>query len=96
MKIKLKKVNLRLTGPEGVTEVPLMRAAVPEPVMIEKSIEFFEDPEPCMIHRSAVQSRLFGEILDAIEASGMNPYPLPDGLKRYVCAEEVVSAEVYH
>jgi hypothetical protein len=35
-----------------------------EDQLILKSIEFFNDPEPCMIHRSAVINRLYTEILD--------------------------------
>ncbi len=84
MGLKLKKIGLRIRGPEGTTEMPLTRATVPEGIMIEKSIEFFDDPEPCMIHRSAVQSRLFLEILNAFEESGLDSFPLPDTLKRYV------------
>ena len=33
-----------------------------EEITIEKSIEFFNDPEPCAIHRSAVQIRLLAEL----------------------------------
>lgn len=96
MKLKLKDVYLRLSGPDGTTEIQLLRAAVPESVMIEKSVEFFGDPEPCMIHRSAVQSRLFSEILSALGESRKNPLPLPGALKRYVCAEGGTDAEVYY
>lgn len=38
---------------------------ITEEVIIEKSIEFFNDPEPCAIHRGAVQIRLLAE-LDAL------------------------------
>jgi len=34
---------------------------VGEAVLISKSIEFFNDPEPCFIHRSAVRARLYAE-----------------------------------
>ena len=34
---------------------------ITEEVIIEKSIEFFNDPEPCAIHRGAVQFRLLAE-----------------------------------
>jgi hypothetical protein len=34
----------------------------PEKLIIGKSIEFFHDPEPCFIHRSAVASRLMAEL----------------------------------
>ena len=33
-----------------------------EEVIIEKSIEFFNDREPCAIHRGAVQLRLLSEL----------------------------------
>ncbi len=35
---------------------------IKEQVLINKSIEFFGDPEPCFIHRSAVLKRLLAEI----------------------------------
>lgn len=34
-----------------------------EEIIIEKSIQFFDDPEPCHIHRNAVSLRLTEEIL---------------------------------
>jgi hypothetical protein len=34
----------------------------PEKLIVGKSIEFFRDPEPCFIHRSAVASRLAAEL----------------------------------
>jgi len=40
--------------------------------IIKKSIEFFNDPEPCFIHRSAVMIRLLNEIWDsAAPGAGM-------------------------
>jgi hypothetical protein len=41
---------------------PLQGLRFPEKLIIGKSIEFFHDPEPCFIHRSAVASRLVVEI----------------------------------
>lgn len=38
-------------------DVPLKEA-----VILTKSVEFFDDPEPCHIHRSAVRTRLTAEI----------------------------------
>ena len=35
---------------------------IAEDVMIAKSIEFFNDKEPCSIHRGAVQVRLVAEL----------------------------------
>lgn len=40
-----------------------------ESMILEKSIHFFNDPEPCHIHRSAVRIRLISEIQTEIEAS---------------------------
>lgn len=40
-----------------ITSLPLKEEAV-----IKRSIEFYNDPEPCMIHRSAVMNRIFAEI----------------------------------
>jgi len=38
-------------------EIPLL-----EEIIIQKSIHFFDDAEPCEIHRSAVRLRLLAEI----------------------------------
>lgn len=49
----------------------LINLSIPEPVIIQKSIEFFNDPAPCMIHRSAVLNRLYTELLSAVgQAAG--------------------------
>lgn len=42
-----------------MTSVPLR-----EDVILRLSVEFFADPEPCMIHRSAVMSRMYMEMLE--------------------------------
>lgn len=42
-----------------ITALPLK-----ENFIIEKSIEFFNDPEPCMIHRSAVMKRIYMQMQD--------------------------------
>ncbi len=48
-----------------------------ESVIIEKSIYFFNDPEPCYIHRGAVQVRLTEELLrEAREQRDEEPGPL--------------------
>ena len=38
--------------------------------IIQKSVEFFNDPEPCFIHRGAVAVRLLNEIWDSAGNSG--------------------------
>ena len=37
-----------------------------ESIIIEKSIDFFNDPEPCYIHRDAVRVRLLAELEAAL------------------------------
>jgi hypothetical protein len=45
-----------------LTAIPLR-----DEVIIARSIEFFDDPEPCMIHRSAVMNRIYTEMEDYFE-----------------------------
>lgn len=45
-----------------ILEGKLTSLPLKEEFIISKSIEFFNDPEPCMIHRSAVMKRIFMEI----------------------------------
>lgn len=47
-----------------VESCKLTSLPIKEQVIIGKSIEFFSDPEPCFIHRSAVMKRLITEIDD--------------------------------
>jgi hypothetical protein len=56
--------GIRLVGPEGkiLYEGALNGLQFPERLIIAKSIYFFNDEEPCFIHRSAVAARLFGEL----------------------------------
>jgi hypothetical protein len=55
---------IRLLGGDGTVlfEGPLDRLRFTEKLIIAKSVYFFNDPEPCFIHRSAVAARLFGEL----------------------------------
>ena len=46
----------------NLKDIPLKEA-----VILEKSIEFFSDPEPCHIHRGAVRVRLTAEIQQELE-----------------------------
>ena len=43
----------------------LMDLPLKDEWIIKKSIEFFNDPEPCFIHRSAVTIRLLDEIWES-------------------------------
>ncbi len=52
-----------------------------ETVILEKSVEFFNDPEPCHIHRGAVRVRLTAEIQQEIENAKEPGIPGPLLLK---------------
>ena len=43
--------------------------------IIKKSVEFFNDPEPCFLHRSAVAIRLLNEIWDSETDGAESEYP---------------------
>ena len=47
-----------------LTDLPLK-----EEIILEKSEEFFNDPNPCFIHRSAVRVRLLAELEEAENGS---------------------------
>ena len=51
-----------LAGDNVVYEGLLKDLPIKETVLIEKSISFFDDPEPCFIHRNAVRVRLTEEL----------------------------------
>ena len=53
---------------EGVTiySGKWMDLPIAEEVMLQKSVEYFHDPEPCYIHRAGVRQRLLGEIADML------------------------------
>ena len=63
-----------------------------ETVIIEKSIYFFNDPDPCFIHRGAVQVRLTEELhQELLSRSDETPGPL---LLSYADMEGIVSCQL--
>ncbi len=62
---------------EVLRSVKFTSLPIKEQVLINKSIEFFGDPEPCFIHRSAVLKRLLAEIENHLNS-------LADGGSSYV------------
>jgi len=62
----MKVLTLCFIGDHGevVMEKKLTALPLKEDYIIEKSIEFFNDPEPCMIHRSAVMKRIYMQIYE--------------------------------
>ena len=58
-----------------------------EDVIRLKSIEFFNDPEPCAIHRNAVYFRLCTEVEEYMEKYGQDTISLaslPEQLRSYL------------
>lgn len=63
-----------------------------EPVIIAASETFFNDPEPCEIHRRALQLRLSGEIQKAIpEGRIVEAKDLPEEIAGYLKGYEFAS-----
>ena len=65
-----------LAGDNVVYEGLLKDLPIKETVLIEKSISFFDDPEPCFIHRNAVRVRLTEELHQELLCEN-NPNPGP-------------------
>ena len=66
-----------LAGDNVVYEGLLKDLPIKETVLIEKSISFFDDPEPCFIHRNAVRVRLTEELhTELLCENNPNPGPL--------------------
>lgn len=59
--------NKKVIFEKRVIDIPLK-----EKTIISKSIEWFSDPEPCMIHRSAVMKRLYFELIEYFESQKNN------------------------
>lgn len=68
-KKKRKRPILTILGSQGeeIFKGELYSIHIPKEVIVDMSIEFFDDPEPCEIHSSAVLSRAFSEVLKVLE-----------------------------
>jgi hypothetical protein len=64
-------MKICIFGPskEIILHKEMMRLPLRESEVIAKSIEYFRDPEPCMLHRSAVMERMYLEIIQYFEKS---------------------------
>ena len=65
----LSPARLQLREAEGsvIYDGRIDRMIIAESHVIELSVQFYNDPEPCFIHRGAVLSRIFGEIEAALD-----------------------------
>lgn len=64
--MKKEELLLTLYDETGAMLLKNRLASIPlkEESIIGQSIEIYNDPEPCMIHRSAVMSRMYMEMLE--------------------------------
>jgi len=82
-----RRVEVRLGG-NILFNGSLMDLPIKEEWVIKKSIEFFNDPAPCYIHRGAVTVRLLNEIWEsailAETASEYVDFPFGAKIKRVI------------
>lgn len=82
----VKNINFLNNSNKIVKSYKMTSLPFKEPIIISKSIEFFNDPEPCFIHRSAVMKRLLAEIDDylyKISQSGVKQIKLSDFREKF-------------
>ena len=61
---------------------------LPEDVIIHLSTEYFNDPEPCEIHRGAVHNRVMMELMESIAPGATRPLgELPEEMQAWFPAE---------
>jgi hypothetical protein len=60
----VKNITFLDDGNTIIKSCKMMTLQIKEESIINKSIEFFHDPEPCFIHRSAVMKRIIVEMDD--------------------------------
>lgn len=99
-----KQLIVRLIDGEGavILECSCDHLPIKEKVILEKSVEFFNDPEPCFIHRSAVTARLLSEISEYLDSrldqdikhiKGSGDLEL---IEHYVNVEGIVAVTFYY
>ncbi len=76
-------------------EGPLSALRLPEAVVLELSVEFFQDPEPCFIHRGAVAARAVEELRRAVLPGGrVSLDTLPEPVRRYLGEYPAAAIEI--
>ena len=81
--------TLRLFDSAGkpILSVPVADYVMPEETVLALSVEYFDDPEPCEIHRGAVHKRAMMELIGRCGGSGLAVSELSEGQRRYFPAE---------
>ncbi|MCI8624318.1 MAG: hypothetical protein HFG26_11765 [Provencibacterium sp.] len=85
---KRRPPRFQLTDPAGVLlfEGELQDIPLREEMILQKSIEFFDDPSPCYIHRGAVMNRLYMELEDALSPLGKGERMSAGALGEQLCS----------
>lgn len=76
--------RVAVLGADGrvLAEAPLAEFPLPEAAVIRLSVEYFNDPEPCEIHRAAVRSRAMQELHEACpDGADVAVSALPEDLR---------------
>lgn len=66
----------------ALASFPLNDIKLPENALIELSQFYFDDPEPCEIHRAAVRNRVIGELMEACSSDNRAEISALDPLVR--------------
>lgn len=68
---------------------------IPEAVVLALSVKFFNDPEPCYIHRGAVLTRALEELAQVLPAGGrIAVKDLPGAQREYLSGYAAAWAEI--
>ena len=81
---------IQVMGAEKIIyEGKLEELPLKEAVILAKSDEFFNDPNPCFIHRGAVSVRLYAEMEEAMEQENWEVWNCYADLETIVCVKIV-------
>ncbi len=100
--MKINKMKVRIEDNQGkvLVDQKLLNLPLKDKSIVDLSIVYFNDPEPCMIHRSAVMKRMFSEMYDWFMSRGsmsqIHWVEIPDHMKLWLDTEEVPSHIIIH
>lgn len=63
---KKKRIMLAMLDESGneILRLPVKELTLPEEAVLQMSIRYFNDPDPCFIHREAVRQRAVMELME--------------------------------
>ena len=74
-KPKRRQLFIEVYDAQGATLISCgaLDYALPEDMVVRLSTEYFNDPEPCEIHRAAVLKRVMMELIDSCGSGRVTP-----------------------